>query len=178
MKRIVVFFVTSLLFVFNSCHRETSQTKYYSNGKIEEMYHIRNGKLSGSYRAYYKNGTLRGEGRYINGHAVGIWNYYYPSGNIMTIEKYNKKGKTVSFDAWDENGIQVVRDGTGIFVQYYPNGTIKSRAGYKDCMFDGANEAWYPNGNKEYEFYYKNGKPDSIWRFWNEDGVIFKTETY
>lgn len=139
---------------------------------------MRNGKLSGGYKAYYETGTISGEGQFRKGLPVGTWFWYYTGGEIMTIEKHNRKGKIIGLDGWDEKGNQVVSNGTGTFIRLYPDGTVKSKAGFKDCMFDGANEAWYPNGVKEYEFFYKDGKPVGTWRFWNMDGTLNKTESY
>lgn len=173
-----LFFLTLIFFVCSSCHKEIPQTKYFPNGNVEEQYYMRNGLLSGSYKIFYEDGTLRGEGQFRKGQPVGIWNNYYPSGEIMTIEKHNRKGELISLDGWNQNGIQVIKDGTGTIIQYYPDGSIKSVASYKNCLFDKSNEYWYPSGVKAHEFYYQNGKPVGKWHYWNEDGTLYKTEEY
>ncbi|MBR0176719.1 MAG: toxin-antitoxin system YwqK family antitoxin [Bacteroidales bacterium] len=176
--KLLFFSLAIFLLVCCSCHKDIPQTKHYPNGNVEELCYLRNGELSGSYKAYYEDGTLHGEGQFRKGRPVGVWHYYYPNGDIMTIEKHNRKGKTVSFDAWDEEGRHVVQDGTGTIVKHYPDGSIESRVGYKDCMFEGTNEAWFPNGQKRYEFFYKNGKPVGTWRFWNDEGELVREEEY
>ena len=178
MKKITLLIVSTLLLVCSSCYKDIPKTKYYPNGNIEELCHMRNGELFGVYKNFYENGTLRGEGVFRKGRPVGVWHYYYSNGEIMTIEKHNRRGKTVDLDCWDETGVQVIKDGTGTFIQYYPDGSIKSKASFNKCMFDEANEAWYANGVKEHEFYYENGRPVGTWQFWNEDGTLIRTEKY
>ena len=173
----LLFFILIVL-VCSSCHKEIPQTKYFPNGNVEEQCHVRNGLLSGSYKVFYEDGMLRGEGQFRKGLPVGIWNNYYPNGEIMTIENHNRKGKLISFDGWNQDGIQVIKDGTGTIIQYYPDGSIQSVASYKNCLFDKSNEYWYPNGIKAHEFYYQEGKPVGTWYYWNEDGTLYKTEEY
>ena len=172
----LAFFV--FILVLCSCHKEIPQTKYSSNGQVEETCFLRNGKLSGDYSSYYENGQLHGRGAFRRGYPVGEWYTYYPNGKIMVIESYGRKGKHTNVNAWDEIGKQVIKDGTGTFIKYYPDGSLQSITNYKDCLFDGANEAWFPNGIKESEFYYKNGRPVGTWRFWDMNGILYRTEEY
>lgn len=167
-----------LVLSFCSCHQAEEKVKYYPNGQIEEICTYRNGKMDGKLVVYYETGVLYGEGRMSKNRFVGEWRTYYPDGRIMTIEKYNRRGKLKTFDSWDQKGNHVIVDGTGTLVTYYPNGSIKQMATYKDCHFDGSNEGWYPNGQKEHEFFYKEGKPTGIWHFWNEDGTLYQTENH
>jgi antitoxin component YwqK of YwqJK toxin-antitoxin module len=176
LNHLFVFILTTC--VLCSCRKDVPQINYYPNGNVKETCYLRNGKLSGKYKSFYENGNLYGEGEYRHNHPVGVWRTYYPNGKIMVIESYGRKGKHTNVNAWDENGKQVIKDGTGTFIKYYPDGSLQSITNYKDCLFDGANEAWFPNGIKESEFYYKNGRPTGTWRFWDLNGNLYKTEEY
>lgn len=171
----LLFFITLL---FTSCHQAEEKVNYYPNGQIKEICSYRNGILDGKQVYYYETGVLYGEGRTRNNEMIGEWRYYYPNGEIMTIEKHNRHGKLLSIDSWDQNGNQVIVNGTGTLVIYYPDGSIKQTTTYKNCHFEGANEGWYPNGVKEHEFFYKDGKPCGIWNFWDENGELEKTENH
>ena len=168
---------TMMLFLC-SCHKEEEKVKYYPNGQIEEIWTYRNGKMNGNVLAYFETGILRSEGRMSNDKFIGIWKHYYPDGKIRTIEKYNWRGKLKTFDSWDQEGNHVIVDGTGTLVTYYPDGSMEQTSTYKDCHFDGTNEGWHPNGVKEHEFFYKNGKPTGVWHIWDENGKLTLTENY
>lgn len=152
--------------------------KYYPNGSLEEKGKVRNGQFIGDYVYYSEEGIILAEGKFRDGHPVGIWHYYYSDGSILSIQEYNKKGKTVALDCWDQNGNQVVKNGTGTFIKYFPDGSVESIINYKDYGLDGLNEGWYSNGIKEHEFYYKEGKPVGTWRFWDINGILYRTEEY
>lgn len=161
-----------------SCNKPNVYKKYYPDGSLEEKGEVRNGKFTGDYVYYSEKGIILAEGKFRNGHPIGIWYYYYSDGSIQSIQEYNKRGKTVVLDCWDQNGNQVVKNGTGTFIKYFPDGSIESNINYKDYKFDGLNEGWYSNGIKEHEFYYQDGKPVGTWRFWDMNGILYRTEEY
>ena len=167
-----------ILLVFSSCHKKVPQTTYYPNGRVETTYFVQNGKLSGDYKVYYENGNLYGEGQNRKGYPVGVWKTYYPNGKIFVIEEYNRRGKLINFNAWEEDGSHAIIDGTGTIKKYYPDGSLESIVSYKDCRPNGANEKWYPNGVKEYESYYKDGLPVGTWHYWEMNGHLYKTEEF
>lgn len=177
-RRSFVFILLLTIFILCSCRREVPQMKYYPNGNVKETCSLRNGKLSGEYKCFYENGNLYGEGEYRHNYPIGVWRTYYPDGKTMVVEEYSRRGKHINVNAWDKDGNQVIKNGTGTFIMYYPDGSLQSIGSYKDCMFEGANEAWYPNGIKEHEFYYKDGKPVGTWHFWDMNGNLYKTEEY
>ena len=168
----------SVVLALCSCQQPEEKTKYYPNGQIEEVCGYKNGKMDGKYVAYYETGVLQGEGKMSKGQMVGEWKHYYPDGKIKTIEKHDWRGKLETFDSWDQEGNHVIVDGTGTLVTYYPDGSIEQTATYKNCHFDGSNEGWYPSGQKEHEFFYKDGKPTGVWRTWDENGELTSTENH
>ncbi len=62
----------------------------------------------------------------------------------------------------------------GIWRSYYVDGTEWSIGEYANGVENGEKKVWYPNGKLRYQGEIKNGKPDGIWVFWDEQGV--KTE--
>ncbi len=166
---IIVFFLTS-------CNTDEHQ-EYYSNGKLKEEYHLLNGKFDGKTKAYYENGKIQAKGQYKNGQMTGIWYYFYDNGFIQSIQEF-KNGILVSLDFWDIKGNQLVKNGTGVVSYYNPDGQIGSVMSYKNNVFHGKCETWYLNGVKATELYYEYGKPIGIWKYWDENGSLVKTEDY
>lgn len=179
-RNVLIYFILLLVFIliYSSCNKTNVYKKYYPNGSLEEKGKVRNGQFIGDYVYYSEEGIILAEGKFRDGHPVGIWHYYYSDGSILSIQEYNKKGKTVALDCWDQNGNQVVKNGTGTFIKYFPDGSVESIINYKDYKFDGLNEGWYSNGIKEHEFYYQDGKPVGTWRFWDMNGILYRTEEY
>lgn len=168
--------VVSSVFILSSCKTDVHRD-YYSNGTLKEEYSMRNGKWVGKFKAFYEDGKASAIGQFKKGQMTGIWQYYYPDGTIQSIQKF-KDGKTISLNLWDTNGKQVIKDGTGVAKHYDQTGQIVSIMSYKDNVFHGKCETWFPNGIKSTEIYYENGKPIGIWKFWNEKGELIKTKKY
>ncbi|TKG87911.1 hypothetical protein EYV94_27865 [Puteibacter caeruleilacunae] len=155
-----------------SCQTEVHRD-YYSDGTLKEEYSMRNGKFIGKHRAYYEDGTLRTIGQHKNGRMSGTW-HYYPDGSIQKLEK----GKTVSANYWDFNGVHVVKNGTGLVKTYYPSGQIESIMSWKDNVYHGKCVTWSPEGVKTTKVFFEKGKPVGTWKYWNEHGELIKTQEY
>lgn len=182
MKKQTILYVSAILFItlgLSSCKQPQAKTDYYPSGQLKEITHWIGNKQVGDFETYHENGTLAGKGRLNRkGYVVGTCYSYYDNGSLMSIEKYNRRGKLITSDFWEPDGIQSVKDGTGIAISYYPDGKIQSIMSYKNCHFEGKCEYWHPNGVKGFEFFYKDGKPIGEWHFWNENGELYKTENY
>ena len=159
-KKIIVL----ILLTFSSCVADVQhKEEYYSNGILKKEYYIRNGKFEGAYKAFYENGNIQAIGQHKNGKMTGIWKYYWTNGNIQTVQEI-KKGRTVSINSWNSDGMQVIKNGTGVVTHYYDNGQIASRVSYKNNVPDGKWETWHSDGTKESETYwkYKNWSNSSV----------------
>ena len=166
----------SIVFILSSCETEVHRD-YYANGELKEEYSMRKGEFIGKYKALYSNGKPQAIGEFSEGQMDGIWQYFYQNGKRQSIQKYSD-GKVVNINYWDENGSQLVIEGTGIAKMYYPSGQIQSIMSYRNCVFDGKCETWFSNGIKATETFYERGKPIGEWKYWNEYGELIKTENY
>ncbi|RPH31200.1 MAG: toxin-antitoxin system YwqK family antitoxin [Bacteroidales bacterium] len=169
-------YLTLGLFILSSCETQVHRD-YYSDGTLKEEYCIRKGKFTGKYKAFYQDGKPHAIGEYRKGKMTGLWQYYYSDGKTQSIQKFTN-GKATSIDFWDKDGTQVIKDGTGVAKLYDSSGLIESIMSYKDNVFHGKCETWFPNGIKATELYYEDGKPKGTWRYWNENGELIKTEKY
>lgn len=66
----------------------------------------------------------------------------------------------------------------GLWISYYENGTKWSEAYYVDGKRDGHNLTFYPNGKVRYIGEYKNDLKVGEWSFYDEAGILTKTENY
>lgn len=172
-----IFFAISIVFLFGSCGETVVHREYYANGTLKEEYSIKNSQFDGKFKALYPNGKPQALGEFSNGKMVGIWQYFYQSGKRQSIQEYSN-GSIKNINYWDESGKQLVIEGTGVVEKYYLSGEIESIMSYRNSVFDGRCETWFPNGVKASETFYENGKPTGTWRYWNENGDLIKTENY
>jgi antitoxin component YwqK of YwqJK toxin-antitoxin module len=63
---------------------------------------------------------------------------------------------------------------TGVWIAYHTNGNIYSENKYKTGVLNGKTAAYYPNGNVQYVGLYINNKKDDSWFFYGEDGALDK----
>lgn len=66
----------------------------------------------------------------------------------------------------------------GLWYAYFPDGTVQTKAYYKDGKEEGRYTVFYSNGNARYTGLYHQGKKTGEWRFYNEDGTLARTENY
>ena len=52
--------------------------------------------------------------------------------------------------------------GEGVYIEYWPNGTLKARLPYKDGKAHGHVHGWYKNGNDAFKGYFKEGLKQGI----------------
>jgi len=85
----------------------------------------------------------------------------YPSGKLKMEGKLNANGN---------------RD--GLWISYYENGTKWSESYYDDGSKEGHSLSFFPSGQTRYIGEYKNDKKIGVWKFYDEDGELFKEETF
>lgn len=85
----------------------------------------------------------------------------YPNGKLKMEGKLNVNGN---------------RD--GLWISYYENGTKWSESYYDDGSREGHSLSFFPSGQTRYIGEYKNDKKIGVWKFYDEDGELFKEETF
>ncbi len=107
----------------------------------------------------------------MNDIEVGTWLYFHPNGVLKRSDKFDFKNEDVflsfTFDTF------TVKDPT---MNGWPNfDTIISNTGYKKPL---ETIEYFPNGKIMFEKYYNNRKRTGVWKFYNENGILLKEETY
>lgn len=120
---------------------------------------------------------------------------------MTTMEKYdNENPKVVYYFVVDSNGVptnervhethlyeneQKYIDGNlksdkrdGLWYAYHPDGTVQTKAFYKDGKEDGRYTVFYSNGNVRYTGVYSSGRRVGEWRFYDEDGKLSYTKMF
>ncbi len=156
---------------------------------------IKNGK--GKYRSFYANGMVEEEGEIDNGKKVGIWNLYHENGQ-MHVEAKFEEGKELIWNQWDQEGGQLVTEGFGDYVLYYPSGGVLARGSLKNGLRngnwktffddgmetlldqtnyymgqkDGYSISYYENGSEAVKGLFKNDKRENNWQWFDWDGQL------
>lgn len=166
-----------LIFLFFSCDSSKIEKTFYEDGSIMEEFTVHNGIKNGPFKDYYQNGQIATEGNFHNNRMDGKWNSYYENGNMLSRGIYDD-GELVDMDAWDENSVQVIKNGTGTAIRKYPDNTNDSQVSYKNSKAHGLWIMWHENGQKLSQHNYKNGKFDGECKTWNMDGSLKRLEVY
>lgn len=139
---------------------EGTYKDYWDNGKIKFESNWKDDKLDGITKRYYESGELKSEEHWKDDELVG-WIDYDESGNI--IEKNNWK-EVIETQRNKGNLTGSFRDGTatGLDIEYWDNGNIKSETTYKNANLEGIVKWYHENGNIQAEYNYENGKKEGI----------------
>lgn len=98
----------------------------------------------------------------------GEWNYFYSGGALYAKGNFINGNENIIHP---NSGLPLKgREGTWIF--YFRNGAIKSKAQFQDGMYAGESQGWYPDGNIRYQFQYRDGKLNGIYKLWDKSGRL------
>ena len=167
--------------------RECGIFKYYDlAGHLAITLNYLDTGLTSKATVYYPNGSIKSQGYYYNKEKSDLWVSYNMAGQKMQQENYREG----------------VLDGESIY--YYNNGTIAESYYYYNGEKNGVGKKFYKSGflnmkcNYQYNlphglahFYYNMtgevlesrgmfnvGRKDSIWEFYNEQGILIKKENF
>lgn len=126
------------------------RTYWFQNGQKKSETHYIDDMVNGSQIKWYKNGQKKEQRKYINGFPKGLFTSWYENG---------QKASEVFID-----GIYPVQQGIDGF-----GGGDK---------YEGIEIKWHSNGQKKSEGKYTDGIINGIWKQWDENGKLIKTEEY
>lgn len=97
--------------------------------------------------------------------------YYTTNDTLLSRTYWNPKKwlKRVFYDA-DSNLTRIKN--------YYEDGKTICEINYKDGVQDGKAQTWSPGGVLIYDFFYRQGKRDSVWYYYDYYGNMIKKEVY
>lgn len=112
---------------------------------------------------------------------IGKWMQWYENGQVATEEYYNNGTMTGIWKSWYADGKKQyeINFTSGTAVIYHANGLKQSEGKMLPGMLqDGFWIGYHENGNKNFEGSYKAGQKDGIWKWYNDKGVLYQTETF
>ncbi|HEX8376663.1 MAG TPA: energy transducer TonB [Pedobacter sp.] len=121
---------------------------FYNNGKKRDIGNYKNGDQLGDRFEYYKNGHLKKRGTYEKLDKQIL----LPGELKPTIAKYKL------WDYFDSTGVQLVKDGNGIYKSNKNDSEIIEEGAYKDGVKDGQWTGEYPKYSASFDERYENGK--------------------
>ena len=127
---------------------------YHPNKSVKEIIPLKKGTITGTFRSYFENGQLKDEIHYLNGEQTSERTEYYENGNNKFSITKSQKPKGNLHSHYYENGnlksteIYVSEnDRDGKWIQYYPNGQMKSETEFIDKEFFVQN-CWKEDGSQ------------------------------
>jgi len=129
------------------------KTTYPNNEIVKENYV--NDIKEGFTSYYYANGKLRLAINFVNGREQGTAREYSQSGNVITLLEY-KKGYLVSKENVNRLNYDSLKQGK--WVDFYPNGILKSEGYYSAGIKNGYFKEYSQDGNLVSVSKYVNGE--------------------
>jgi uncharacterized protein len=122
---------------------------------------------------YYDNGAVKYTATYKDGVAEGIQREFSPEGKVIGAKTF-VEGVLTGEGILDTAGRQ-----QGHWVEYHPNGQVKSKGDYLNGKRIGEWIFYYPNGKVEQKGKYdKKGKAQGPWKWYYESGNLWREENY
>jgi uncharacterized protein len=123
--------------------------------------------------SYYDNGAVKFTATYKDGVAEGIQREFSPEGKVIGAKVY-VEGVLTGEGILDTAGRE-----QGPWVEYHPNGQIKSKGEYLNGKRVGEWVFYYANGKIEQKGKYdKRGKAQGPWKWYYESGNLWREENY
>jgi antitoxin component YwqK of YwqJK toxin-antitoxin module len=177
---------------------------WYDNGAKKTEKAFDRGGLTGQYVEYYRNGKIKFAGINEKGMAQGEWTYYSERGKLTEkrIYKNDKKILSTIFDAtgkisedshFDEEGklhgdTKNYHEGLLWYTSTFDHGkprrfiyydkTGKVLADVQELNHELKGKAFYPTGQVNSEFLYRDGLAEGAWTFYHRSGVVSSRYQY
>jgi TonB family protein len=104
-------------------------------------------RKNGDFTFYYENGNIKSKGKYESDHRVGYWEYYYRDNKLkqkVLLPQITPKKEISVVEYFDKDGNQLIKNGTGIWIQDSINGgsldqssLCKLSGQFKDSLMTG-----------------------------------------
>ena len=172
---------------------------YHENGTLDDEGWYKAGSKQGLWKTYYVNGKLSYEGYYLDNALNGYTKNYningepkykeiYESGMLIGVVMYDSVGKAYDSTRYDKgNGLYTLHYQNGIayfqaamkgglcqgpFTKKYFNGSLHETGSFNFGSRDNIDVMYFPNGVKQFEGTYNNGKNIGNWKYYNEAGEL------
>jgi antitoxin component YwqK of YwqJK toxin-antitoxin module len=153
--------------------------RYYDDGSLQAEIEYRSSTENYAILYYPEIEVKMAEGKYIDQERDSVWTFYSEEGVLNSKETYLDGDKEGSTEIYYQDGsiserMMFKNDvKNGLWEQYFNNGNPKLKAHVVDGVkYDGQYTTYYPDGIKLQEGKYVDGKKESSWYLFNEDGSV------
>lgn len=153
--------------------------RYYDDGSLQAVMEYINPVKNYATLYYPEIEVKMAEGQYFDQERDSVWLFFSEEGVLTSRETYqngDKEGMTEIFYAdgsLSERMMFREDQKHGLWEQYFNNGKPKLKATVVDGVkYDGEYTTYYPDGIKMEEGNYVDGKKESSWYLYNEDGSV------
>ena len=179
---LVLFVFTSLLSFSQDRFKDGPFQKYYENGQLKIEGYYKNNKKVSIWKEYHDNGQLSNVYTYdANGKKTGYGESYYKNGNLNTksaplndgvvvYKKYHEETKALVHEFY--KGPREKKEQKMIFLGYYENGSLKTKAHIINGELQGLWTQYYVTSEKEWEVNYANGYKLGSYKLFYKNGNI------
>ena len=92
--------------------------EFHPNKNLKSIWVEKNGLKNGTFKRYFDDTRLAYLCEYENGKSIGDVKEWYENGILAEVGKY-ANGEYFIQNFWDENGSQLLKDGTGIAIRKF-----------------------------------------------------------
>lgn len=137
---------------------------YYKNGKVKSIIEYNKFENNNTFLSFYDNGNPMESGQKINYINIGLWKYW------------NKNGKIIKECNYSNGKLK------GNYKEYFSNGNVKLNGIYTHIqLVDTAQMEDFDNPGCFYDYVFLNNEypvKDGEWKYFNEQGILVRTENY
>jgi len=143
--------------------------------QIGLIIHYKNGKRNGECLIYWPNGILKTKFFYLNGSGSGKSESWYKNG-----QKESESGPAgqSKWNYWAEDGTQLIKGGSGYFIEYHPNGALQVKGKILNGLREGEWKWYRDSGKPLYTENFANGKHEGPYVFYLDDGSLRTSGQY
>ena len=156
-------------------------THYYSNGKISEEIHMKDGKQNGPAKRYYESGTLKETRTMKDGRRDSIYLFYYENGTLWEHILYRHGGiwNVLAYNSSNGKPIDccTIKDGQGTMRFYDQDGKVSEESEYKNTMLNGPCKRYGKTGIKSAGSYADDNKT-GVWKYYDDEGKLKMERRY
>jgi antitoxin component YwqK of YwqJK toxin-antitoxin module len=167
--------------VIDPVTRAQRKESYYENGQICKLENLdANGHNRGEYKEWYDNGQLSEQSTYTGEITrTGPWLKFWRDGSRQ-LEAEFADGDVLIKNYWNENGEQLLKDGTGLYINEYSlfEGNLeRTEQEYRNYKRHG--KQWsYTNGRLTLYQEMEDGLEHGITRSYYDNGAIERETVY
>lgn len=164
---------------FNHGIPEGKLERFYDDGSPQAVMIYRNPSETYATLYYPSIEIIMAEGKYVEQERDSVWTFYSEESILTSRETYQHGAKQGPTEIYYEDGSLseriVFKDDVknGLWEQYFNNGHPKLKAHVVDGVkYDGLYTTYNPDGTKLEEGKYVDGRKESSWYLFNEDGSV------